>query len=88
MTAGSHYDRLELRSPDERARELARDLPALVARARDLAPGYAGMLADIDPAEFTSVDDLARLPVPAQGGACPVAVGSTAIWRTCCPRDS
>ena len=63
MTAGSHYDRLELRSLDERAHDLARDLPALIARARDLASGYAGMLADIDPAEFTSVDDLARLPV-------------------------
>ncbi len=63
MTAGRHHDHLELRSGDERARDLARELPVLVARAKGRASGYAGMLADIDPADITSVDSLAALPV-------------------------
>ena len=58
----SHYDDLETRSDDERAADLARDLPEQIARAQAL-PGYAGTLAEVDPAEVTTREALAALPV-------------------------
>ncbi len=58
----SFYDKLETRSADERAGDLARDLPAQIARARALS-GYAESLASVDPAAITTVADLAALPV-------------------------
>ena len=58
----THYDDLETRSDDERAADLARALPAQVARARAL-PGYAESLADADPEAITSREALASLPV-------------------------
>lgn len=58
----SFYDKLETRSADERAGDLARDLPAQIARARALS-GYADSLANVDPAAITAVADLAALPV-------------------------
>ncbi|MDV4168916.1 AMP-binding protein [Rhodovulum sp. FJ3] len=58
----SFYDKLETRSADERAGDLARDLPAQIARARALS-GYADSLASVDPAAITTVADLAALPV-------------------------
>ena len=58
----SFYDKLETRSADERAGDLARDLPAQIARARALS-GYADSLANVDPAAITTVGDLAALPV-------------------------
>ena len=58
----SFYDKLETRSADERAGDLARDLPAQIARARALS-GYADSLANVDPAAITTVADLATLPV-------------------------
>lgn len=58
----SFYDKLETRSADERAGDLARDLPAQIARARALS-GYADSLANVDPAAITTVADLAALPV-------------------------
>ncbi len=58
----SFYDKLETRSADERAGDLARDLPVQIARARALS-GYADSLANVDPAAITSVADLATLPV-------------------------
>ena len=58
----SFYDKLETRSADERAGDLARDLPAQIARARALS-GYADSLATVDPAAITTVADLAALPV-------------------------
>ena len=56
------YDTLENRSADERAADLARALPEQLARAKT-APGYAGMLDDVDPTAVTSVEALANLPV-------------------------
>ena len=56
------YDALERRSDDERAADLARDLPEQVARAKGL-PGYGAALADVDPAAVTSAEALAALPV-------------------------
>ncbi len=60
MTA--YYDRLETRSADRRAADIARALPEQIARARAL-PGHAETLADVDPAAITSPADLAPLPV-------------------------
>ena len=56
------YDRLETRSADERAADIAKTLPEQIARAKGLA-GYVGTLSDIDPASVTSIENLASLPV-------------------------
>ncbi|MGR3802612.1 phenylacetate--CoA ligase family protein [Marinibacterium profundimaris] len=58
----THFDALETRNADQRAADLARDLPAQVARARAL-PGYAETLKEVDAAGVTDTDALARLPV-------------------------
>ena len=58
----SFFDTLETRSADERATDLAKALPAQIARAKS-APGYGSALADVDPAAITSAADLAALPV-------------------------
>ena len=58
----SHYDQLETRSAEARAADLARALPAQIARAQAL-PGYADSLAGVDAATITDAAALARLPV-------------------------
>ncbi len=58
----THYDDLETRSADERAAALARDLPAQIANALK-APGLRQHLGDVNPADFTTVQSLAALPV-------------------------
>jgi phenylacetate-CoA ligase len=58
---GTHFDALETRSADARAADLARDLPAQVARAKAL-PGNAA-LRGVDAAAVSSVAALAGLPV-------------------------
>jgi phenylacetate-CoA ligase len=60
MTA--HYDDLETRGADERAASLAECLPAQVGAAQAL-PGYREALDGYDPAEITTREALARLPV-------------------------
>jgi phenylacetate-CoA ligase len=60
MTA--HYDDLETRSSDERAARLAEVLPLQVRAAQGL-PGYRAALDGYDPAEITTREALARLPV-------------------------
>ena len=56
------YDDLETRSAEARAADLARDLPAQIARAQALS-GYAGRLETFDPSTVTDMSALARLPV-------------------------
>lgn len=56
------FDTLETRSAEERAADLARALPAQIARARAL-PGYAESFAGVDPASIRTAADLATLPV-------------------------
>ena len=56
------YDGLETRSADRRAADLARDLPAAIARAQT-APALAAALAGVDPAAITDLAALARLPL-------------------------
>ncbi|KIC10507.1 AMP-dependent synthetase [Leisingera sp. ANG-M1] len=58
----SYFDTLETRSADERAADLAAALPEQIARAQT-APGYASLLAEVDPAAVTSPAALAALPV-------------------------
>ena len=57
-----YFDSLETRSADERAAALARDLPAVLARALR-APGMAAHLGAVEPEAVTSLAALARLPV-------------------------
>lgn len=58
-----HFDALETRSPDKRAADLAKALPAQIEAARAAGPALAGMLADVDAAAITSREELSRLPV-------------------------
>lgn len=60
--AMNFFDKLETRSADQRAADLAAGLPAQIARAKQ-APGFAAFLADVDPASVTSAEALAALPV-------------------------
>jgi phenylacetate-CoA ligase len=57
-----HFDARETRDPDERERDLAARLPALVAAALR-APGWRRHLGDVDPRAIDSRAALARLPV-------------------------
>lgn len=59
----SFYDTLETRAPADREAALLAALPTQVAHARNAAPAFAAILADIDPASVTSREALARLPV-------------------------
>ncbi|MEH6645854.1 phenylacetate--CoA ligase family protein [Sulfitobacter sp.] len=58
----SFFDDLEIRSADARAADIARALPEQIERAKGLS-GYAGALDGVDPAQITSIDALAALPV-------------------------
>ncbi len=58
----SFYDDLEHRSADQRAADLARELPKQIANAQRLA-GYATALADVDAEAVGSYAELATLPV-------------------------
>ena len=58
----TYFDTLETRTADERAEAISGDLPRQIAAAKAL-PGYAGTLADVDPAAIRTVADLAALPV-------------------------
>ncbi|WP_416367721.1 phenylacetate--CoA ligase family protein [Tritonibacter mobilis] len=58
----TYFDKLETRSAEERAADLATLLPEQIARAK-AAPGVATQLADVDPKKITSVSALAELPV-------------------------
>jgi phenylacetate-coenzyme A ligase PaaK-like adenylate-forming protein len=58
-----HYDALETRDPEARERALLAALPAHLGHAQKNAPGWARILAEIDPREVTSRASLARLPV-------------------------
>lgn len=58
-----HFDALETRSPDKRAADLAKALPAQIEAARAAGPALAEMLANVDAAAITSREELSRLPV-------------------------
>lgn len=58
-----YYDTLETRSADERALDLAIDLPRQIANAKTNTTGFATLLADVNPSDITQISDLAALPV-------------------------
>jgi len=58
-----HYDALETRTPAAREAALMAALPGHIAHARKNAPGFARILADVDPAGVRSRAALAKLPV-------------------------
>jgi phenylacetate-CoA ligase len=57
------YDALETRAPEARERDLLARLPGQVAHAKANAPGFARILADVEPRAVTSRAALARLPI-------------------------
>lgn len=58
-----YYDRLETRAPKEREAALMAALPRQVAHAKQRAPGFARIFADVNPAKVISRKALAQLPV-------------------------
>src|SRR5512140_3859662 len=58
-----HYDALETRDRAERERALLAALPGQLAHAQKNAPGFARILAGVDPQTVNSRAALARLPV-------------------------
>ena len=57
------YDSLEIRSPEDRERDIFSELPGLIRHAKANASAYAKSLADIDPLEVRDRDALAALPI-------------------------
>ncbi|MBU2408449.1 MAG: AMP-binding protein, partial [Gammaproteobacteria bacterium] len=57
------FDLLEVRSAQERERDLFAALPQRIAEAKAAAPAVARMLDGCDPAEVTTREALSRLPV-------------------------
>ena len=58
-----HFDQLETRDPEARETAQLALVPALIRRARELAPGWAEHLAAIDAEAITSREALAALPL-------------------------
>jgi len=58
-----HYDTLETRDPAAREQALLAALPGQIAHAKKNAPGFARILADVDPQKIDTRAALARLPV-------------------------
>jgi phenylacetate-CoA ligase len=58
-----HYDALETRHPEIRERDLMAALPKQIEHAKAHAPGFARILADVDPHAVGSRAALAKLPV-------------------------
>lgn len=63
MSDSPYFDERECLDPEERSRALFRRLPEQIAYARDKAPVYAELLANIDPGSIEDRESLARLPV-------------------------
>src|SRR5690554_2358687 len=59
----AHFDQLETRDPEQREIALFNMLPGVIQRAKELAPGWARHLADVDPREVTDRAALAKLPI-------------------------
>jgi phenylacetate-CoA ligase len=57
------FDTLEVRSSDERAKDLAVDLPRQIANAKNKSVGFSKILAEVDALEIKKVSDLVHLPV-------------------------
>jgi phenylacetate-CoA ligase len=57
------FDTLETRDPEVREQAMLAALPRQITHAKDNAPAYARILADVDPAAVTTRAALAALPV-------------------------
>ena len=57
----NYYDKREIRSADERARDSSLELPKQIERAK--STGLGALLQDVDPWEIDSLEALAALPV-------------------------
>ena len=62
-SVNEHYDARETRDPEIRMREQLAQLRRQVAYAKERAPAFARLLADVDPDAITTPQALARLPV-------------------------
>jgi len=58
-----YYDALEVRDPEERERDLFAALPRQIMQAQTAAPALAHLLDGVKPADITSREALAKLPV-------------------------
>ena len=58
-----NFDKLETRSPKAREKALMAMLPRQIAHAKKRAPGFARILAGVDPAKINSRKALAAVPV-------------------------
>ncbi len=58
-----YWDKSETLSPKTRERGLMSELPRLIAHAKKRAPGWAKILADVNPAKIKTRAALAKLPV-------------------------
>lgn len=61
--AGQFFDQLEARDKEAREEALFALLPGLMARAKELAPGWAKQLASVDPRQINSREALATVPI-------------------------
>jgi phenylacetate-CoA ligase len=57
------YDKLEVRDPAERERDLLAALPRQIMQAQTAAPAFAKILDGVKPGDVTSREALAKLPV-------------------------
>ena len=57
---GAFYDKLETRSVDQRAADLATDLPLQITLAQTKASGYRLAMADVDAAAVVDMESLAN----------------------------
>lgn len=57
------FDTMETRDLETRARDIARDLPQQIARAKNAAQGFSRSLRDVSPEVIDSMEALSRLPV-------------------------
>jgi len=58
-----HYDKLEIRDPAERERDLLAALPKQIAQAQTATSAFKKILDGVKPADVTTRDALAKLPV-------------------------
>jgi len=58
-----HYDQLEIRDPAERERDLLAALPKQIAQAQTATSAFTKILDGVKPADVTSREALAKLPV-------------------------
>jgi len=70
------FDSLETRDPEQREEDLFTALPRQLASARENAPHFAGLLKDVDPAQVTTREVLATLPVTRKSDLAGLQAGS------------